>query len=72
MRMPASSARNCSSLSRFSSGDGGSATNALERGAAIGVEADVVIERPLAPRRGGAGEIERAQPGGATAASRRS
>ena len=37
---------------------------ALERRAAIGVEADVMIERPLAGRRGGAGEVERAQPAG--------
>ena len=35
---------------------------ALQRGAAIGVEADVVVERPVAGGRGGAGEIERAQP----------
>ncbi len=35
---------------------------ARKRGAALGVDADMVIERPLAPGRGGAGEIERAQP----------
>ena len=46
MRMPASSARNCSSRSRFSSGEGGKRDKALQRGAAIGVEADVMIERP--------------------------
>ena len=43
---------------------------ALERRAAIGVEADVVIERAVAVRRGGAGEIERAQPAAARPASR--
>ncbi len=37
---------------------------ALERGAAVGVEPDVVIERPRAPRRGGAGEIEDAEDAG--------
>ena len=37
---------------------------ALQRRAAIGVEADVVVERPVARGRGGAGEIERAQPPG--------
>ena len=46
MRMPASSARSCSSLSRRSSGEGGSGDEALQRRAAIGVEADVVVERP--------------------------
>src|SRR4051794_25196902 len=35
---------------------------ALERGAPIGVEADVMIMRPRPPGRGRAGEIERAQP----------
>ena len=35
---------------------------ALERRAAIGIKADVMIERPLAGGRRGAGEIERAQP----------
>ena len=38
---------------------------ARERGAPIGVEADVVQQVALAPRRAGAGEIERAQPAGA-------
>ena len=70
MRMPASSARNCSSFSRCSSGEGGSVDEALQRRAAIGVEADVMIERPVAGRRGGAGEIERAQPAAARPASR--
>ena len=62
MRMPASSARSCSSFSRCSSGDGGRRDEARERRAAIGVEPDMVIERPVAGGRGGAGEIERAQP----------
>ena len=44
---------------------------ALQRGAPIGVKPDVVVERPLAGRRGGAGEIERAQPRPARPASRR-
>ena len=35
---------------------------ALERGAAVGIEPDVVIERPVAPGRGRASEIERPQP----------
>ena len=35
---------------------------ALQRRAAIGIDAAVMIERPLAPGRGGAGEIERAEP----------
>ena len=61
MRMPASSARNCSSFSRCSSGEGGSFDEPLQRGAAIGIKADVMIERPVAGGRGGAGEIERAQ-----------
>ena len=64
MRMPASSARNCSSLSRCSSGEGGSATKRCKRGAAIGVEADVVQQRRPRPRARSAGEIERAQPAG--------
>ena len=64
MRMPSSSARSCSSRSRFSSGEGGSATKRVERRAAIGVEADVMVERPLAGGRGGAGEVERPQPAG--------
>ena len=42
---------------------------ARERGAAIGVEADMVQQRPLAPRRASAGEIERAQPAGRDFAS---
>ena len=50
MRMPASSARSCSSRSRISSGDGGRLDEALQGLAAIGVEADVVVERPLARR----------------------
>ena len=70
IRMPASSARNCSSFSRCSSGEGGSVDEALQRGAAIGVEPDVMIERPVAGGRGGAGEIERAQPVAARPASR--
>ena len=37
----------------------------LERPPPIGVEADMMVERPLAVRRGGAGEVERAQPRGA-------
>ena len=61
--MPASSARNCSSRSRNSSGEGGSVTKRSKRGAAIGVKSDVMIERPVAVRRGRAGEIERAQSG---------
>ena len=61
MRMPASSARNCSSFSRCLERRGRQRDEALERRAAIGIEADVVVERPLAPGRGGAGEIERAQ-----------
>ncbi len=64
MRMPASSARSCSSLSRCLQRRWRQRDEALERGAAIGVEADVMVERPLAPGRGGAGEIERAQPVG--------
>ena len=71
MRMPASSARSCSSRSRFSSGEGGSGDEALQRRAAIGVEPDVVIERPVARGRGGAGEVERAQPAGPRSACRR-
>ena len=35
---------------------------ALERGAPVGVEPDMMIERALAVGRGRAGEIERAQP----------
>ena len=62
MRMPASSARNCSSFSRRSSGDGGKRDETLQRRAAIGIKPDVVIERPVARRRRGAGEIERPQP----------
>ena len=42
-----------------------------KRRAAIGVEADVVVERPVAPRRGGAGEIEGAEPAVADRACRR-
>ena len=68
MRMPASSARSCSSRSRRSSGEGGSATKRGERRAAVGVEADVVQKRPFAPRRPGAGEVERAKPARPTAA----
>ena len=34
----------------------------FQRGAAIGVEADVVVARTVAAGRRGAGEIERAQP----------
>ena len=49
MRMPASSARNCSRRSRCSSGDSGSATKRASAGAAIGVDADVVPARPGAP-----------------------
>ena len=62
IRKPASSARNCSSFSRFSSGEGGSVDEALQRRAAIRIEPDVMIERPLAIGRGGAGEIQRVQP----------
>ena len=59
MRMPASSARSCSSRSRRSSGDGRQRDEAVERRAAIGIEPDMVVARPVAPRGGGAGEIER-------------
>ena len=65
IRMPASSARNCSSRSRFSSGLGGSATKRSSAVAPIGVDAAVMVERPLARRGGGAGEVERAQPAAA-------
>src|SRR5262245_11278619 len=41
---------------------GGKADEAGERLAPVGVEADVVIERAIARRRGGTGEVERAQP----------
>ncbi len=51
MRMPASSARNCSSFSRCSSGDGGSFDEPLERGAAKGVKPDMMVERPFTGRR---------------------
>ena len=61
MRMPASSARNCSSFSRSSSGDGCSDDEALQRRAAVSVDADVVIERTLAVGRGRAREVESAQ-----------
>ncbi len=44
---------------------GRQADKALQRPAAIGVEPDVVVTRPLAVGRGGAGEIERTQPPGA-------
>ena len=64
MRMPSSSARSCSSFSRISSGEGGSDDEPLERRAAVGVDADVMVERPLAVGRGGAREVERAQPAG--------
>ena len=43
---------------------------ALQRGAAIGVEADMVEEVALAPGRRGAGEIERPQPARARSACR--
>ena len=43
---------------------------ALEGGAAVGIEPDVMVERPLPVGRGGAGEIERAQPGRRRPASR--
>ena len=62
-RMPASSARNCSSFSRRSSGEGGVGDKSPERLAAIGVETDVVQEPALAPRRARACEVERPQPG---------
>ena len=62
-RIPASSARNCSSFSRRSSGEGGSGDKSPERLAAIGVETDVVQKPALAPWRAGAGEVERPQPG---------
>src|SRR5579863_975416 len=44
---------------------GGEADEALQRGAAIGVETDVMVARSLAMGGGRAGEIERAQPPGA-------
>src|SRR5450631_2095692 len=34
----------------------------LQRRAAIGIEADVMVARPVAPGRGGAGKVERAKP----------
>ena len=43
---------------------------ALQRGAAIGVEADMMVERAVAIGRRGAGEIERAQPARGRSASR--
>ena len=64
MRMPASSARSCSSFSRVSSGDGGKRHEAAKRRAPVSVDADMVIERALAVRRRGPGEIERAQASG--------
>ena len=62
MRMPASSARSCSSFSRCLQRRRRQRHEALQRRAAVGIDADVMIERALAVRRGGAGEIERAQP----------
>ena len=44
---------------------------ALQRRAAIGIEPDMVLQRPVAGRRGGAGEIERAQRAGRDRRSRR-
>src|SRR5271168_4321113 len=41
------------------------ADEALKRGAAVGVETDVMVARSLAVGRGRAGEIQRAQPPGA-------
>ena len=70
IRMPASSARSCSSFSCCSSGDGRQRHEPLQRGAAIGIEADVVVARPVAIGRRGAGEIERAQPAARRSASR--
>ena len=62
MRMPSSSARSCSSCSRFSSVEGLQRHEPLERRAAIGVHAEVMVERALAVGRGGAREVERPQP----------
>ena len=70
IRMPASSARSCSSFSRLFQRRGRQRDEALQRRAAIGVEADVMVARPLALGRGGAGEIQRAQPARATASPR--
>src|SRR5579863_9462267 len=44
---------------------GGEADEALQRQAAIGVEPDVMVARPVAMGRGGSGEIKCAQPPGA-------
>ena len=44
-------ARNCSSRSRFSSGEGGSVYKIRQSRAAISVKPDVMIERTLACRR---------------------
>ena len=41
---------------------GGKRHEALQRRAAIGIEADVMVARPLAPRSRSAGEVKRAQP----------
>ena len=62
MRMPSSSARNCSSPSRASKGETGSEMNRCKRSAAKGVDPEVAINRPLAERNARPGEIMRAQP----------
>src|SRR5450759_2857875 len=41
---------------------GGQRNEALQRRTAIGIKADMMVARPLAPRDGGAGKIKRAQP----------
>ena len=55
---PSSSARSCSSFSRCSSGEGGAAAEPLQRRAAVGVDADVLPDRPVAVEHR-AGEVER-------------
>ncbi len=64
MRMPASSARSCSRLSRRSSGLA-AARRKRQRRAPVGVDADMVPARPVAPRDRHPGEIQRRRDGAA-------
>ena len=64
MRMPSSSARSCSSCSRFSSARRLQRNEPLERGASVGIHAEVMVERAVAVGRGRAREVERPQPAG--------